>query len=130
MVAVAKAIQTEQFRERRLHRRLVNWGNWLHHEAEIGPKPARCVSIESRHKPEVGDTVDEDRRAETPVPDVTDAEQMQEYIRQLCTIEQYVLAVSYGGMPCVMRFRRVSDAHMKHALENAEINLAELIKKR
>ena len=39
----------------RLRSRLRNWGVWLNWEAEIGPKPARCISLESRYLAEAGE---------------------------------------------------------------------------
>lgn len=115
----------------RIRARLLNWGVWLNWEAEIGPDGARCVSLESRHIPDSGDVWDDiDAEPSLPTPNVSDAEIMEAHIRQLEWVQQYCLAVTYGGMPCVFRFRRIGEHQMKHALDMAEILLYEMLKKR
>lgn len=111
------------YQERRLGRRLINWGLWLNYDRHIGPDHARCVSIESRYREDsLGDVMD-DQPPPREIPDVQDAESLQKLISKLASIEQYALAVEYGGMPCVMRWRRVSEANLKKAGENAYILL-------
>jgi hypothetical protein len=114
--------------EHRLTVRLRNWGDWLGHDAHIGPKPQCCISIESRYIGELGDVWTE---PEPPsiTPDVSDAEAMQELIRKLDCIEQHCLALRYGGLPTVMRWRRVSEAAMNRMADNAEILLVEMMRK-
>ena len=114
----------------RLRARLLNWGVWLNWEAEIGPAPARCISLESRYLAEAGDVFEDEAEPPMPVPNVTDAEVMEAYIRQLEHMEQYCLAVVYGGMPSVMRFRRVGEYVMEQMIANAEANIYEMMKKR
>ncbi|MHB1098359.1 MAG: hypothetical protein ACYCZR_02275 [Burkholderiales bacterium] len=113
----------------KLRARLRNWGDWLNWEAEIAPKGARCISLESRHIPEAGEVWDEDREPATPTPNVPDAESMNLLIRQLEHIQQYALAMTYGGAPTVMRWRRVGDHVMAHSLDMAEMMLAEMLRK-
>lgn len=113
----------------KLRARLLNWGFWLQHEADIGPKHPRCISLESRYIAEAGDVWDDDEPP-TPTPNVPDAEIMDAHIRQLECLQQYVLAVTYGGMPTVMRWRRVGEHQMQHALDMAEVLLYEALEKR
>lgn len=113
----------------KLRARLVNWGHWLNHEAEITPRGAVCISIESRHIPELGD-VCSDPEPIQPTPDVPDAEALNLLIRELDTIQQYALAVTYGGLPCVFRYRRVGDHVMQRSLEMAELLLYEATRRR
>ena len=113
----------------KLRARLSNWGNWLNWEAEIGPRGARCISIESRHLPDAGEVWEEDPEPSMPTPDVPDAEALNELIRELDHIQQYALAVTYGGAPCVMRWRRVGDHVMARSLKMAEMLLAEMLRK-
>lgn len=101
--------------------------NW---DAQSGPAPARCISLESRYLAEAGDVFDDEVDPTMPVPNVPDAEIMEAHIRQLEYMEQYCLAVVYGGMPCVMRFRRVGEYVMEQMIANAEANLYEMLKKR
>ena len=112
----------------KLRARLENWGNWCNHEADIGPRPARCISLESRHVPEAGDIWDEDE-PRAPSPDVPDAEALHLHIRELSQLQQYALAVEYGGTPCVMRWRRVGEHNHKHSLEMAELLLYEMLRR-
>ena len=112
----------------KLRARLRNWGIWCNHENEIGPQPARCISLESRHVPEAGDVWAEDEPC-PPCPDVPDAEALHLHIRALCRMQQYALAVEYGGAPCVMRWRRVGEHNHRHSLEMAELLLYESLKK-
>ena len=114
----------------KLRARLLNWGAWLSWEAEIGPAYPRCISLESRHVPEAGDVWDDPDEPTRPTPNVSDAEAMEAHIRQLECLHQYCLAVTYGGQPTVMRWRRVGEHQMKHALELAELLLYEAMKKR
>lgn len=107
----------------KLRARLLNWGLWLGWEADIGPKGARCISLESRHIPEAGDVWDD--TDDSPTPNVPDAERLEAHIRKLECLHQYVLAVTYGGAPTVFRWRRVGEAQMAHALEMAELLLHE-----
>ena len=113
----------------KLRLRLVNWGNWCNHDADIGPEHARCISLESRYIPEAGD-VWEEGPPKIPTPDVPDAEALHLHIRELSQLQQYALAVEYGGLPCVMKWRRVGEHHHKHNLEMAERLLYEMLKKR
>lgn len=110
-----------------LYRRLRNWGHWLNYEADIGPKGARCISIESRHMPDAGDVWEPDEPE--IIPDVPDAEAINILIRELDTVEQYALSVRYGGMPCVIRWRRMSGAVHDKLADNAEILLCEMLRK-
>lgn len=110
-----------------LYRRLRNWGEWLNYEAEIAPADARCVSLESRYIAEAGEVWDPSEPRS--IPDVIDAEAMQAMVRTLDVIEQYALAVRYGGMPCVMRFRRMSGVVHDKMADNAERALEAMLKK-
>ena len=114
----------------KLRARLLNWGHYLNYEADIGPNGARCISLESRYIPEAGEVWGDDGYEVMPTPNVPDAEEMERHIRQLDCLQQYVLAVNYGGMPTVMRWRRVGEHQMKHALDMAEVLLYEALKKR
>lgn len=113
----------------KLRARLRNWGDYLNWEADIGPKGAKCISLESRYIPELGDVWSDDEPA-MPTPNVADAEALESYIRQLDCLQQYALAVCYGGSPVVMRWRRVGEHAMQHALEMAEVLLYESMKRR
>ena len=104
----------------KLRARLVNWGNWCNWEAEIAPDDARCVSIESRYVPELGDVWTETEPSH-PAPDVPDAESMNEIIRKLDKNIQYALALTYGGVHCVMRHRRMGEHNIEHSLKMAEV---------
>lgn len=117
-----------KFQERRLGRRLRNWGLWLNYQSEIGPVPVRCISIESRHVAEIGDVCEEQTITHDLVPDVTDAEAMEAAIRTLGSMERYCLAVRYAGYPAVMRLRRVGDHSMRKMADNAETTLVEYFK--
>lgn len=112
----------------KLRARLINWGIWLNFDADIGPDGARCVSLESRHIPDSGDVWTDDEPP-MPTPNVPDAEIMEAHIRQLECLQQYALAVTFGGAPTVMRWRRVGDHHMKHALEMAELLLHDMLRR-
>lgn len=114
----------------RLARRLRNWGEWLNFQSDIGPPPVRCVSIESRHLAEAGEVWDDEPRTPQPVPDVTDAEAMENLIRGLGMMERYCLAVRYAGYPAVMRMRRVGAHAMDKLADNGEKNLYEMLRKR
>ena len=115
----------------RLRSRLRNWGVWLNWDAAIGPDGARCVSLESRHIPDSGDVWDDiDAEPSQPTPNVSDAEKMEAHIRELEWLQRYVLAVTYGGMPAVFRFRRIGEHVLAQQLEMAELLLYEMIKKR
>lgn len=109
-----------------LYRRLLNWGDWLNWEAEIIPNGPKCRSMESRSLRDAGDIWEpDDPRV---VPDVTDAEVINGLVRNLGVPEQYALAVRYGGMQCVMRFRRIGDAAQEKLANNAETLLMEMIR--
>ena len=113
-----------------LNWRLRNWGHWLNFEADIGPVPVRCISIESRHIAEAGEVWDDDPTPPKPVPDVTDAEIMEHCISALGTMERYCLAVRYAGYPAVFRMRRVGEHAMQNLADNGEKTLFEMLKKR
>ena len=114
----------------KLRARLLNWGYWLAHDADIGPKPSRCISLESRYIAEAGDVWDDADEPPTPTPNVSDAEAMEAHIRQLEWLQRYVLAVTYGGMPAVFKFRRIGDHVLAQQLDIAEALLYEMLKKR
>lgn len=114
----------------KLRARLRNWGNYQHYLASIGPEPVRCISLESRYIPDAGNVWDDDDEPPRPTPDVPDAEALHLHIRELCEMQQYALAVEYGGTPCVMRWRRVGEHVLQHSLEMAEVLLYEAMKKR
>lgn len=113
----------------KLRARLVNWGYWCNHEAQVGPKGARCISLESKHVPEAGDVWD-DAEPDMPTPNVADAEALHAHIRELDCLQQYCLAVTYAGTPTVMRWRRVGEHVMQHSVEAAELLLYEAMKRR
>lgn len=124
-------VQPQEFQERRfnlLARRLVNWGLWCNYEAEAGPEYPRCCSFESRHVAEIGDVTTDERHGETPVPDIDDAEKINALILRLARNEQYVLALTYGGAPAVMRWRRLGDFVQRRALDSAFEHLQEMLK--
>ena len=116
---------------------LKNWGAWLNHDADIGPRGARCISLESRYIPESGEIWDDETIVPVTddldevrmTPNVADAEAINLLIRQLDSIQQYSLAITYGGAPVVMRWRRVGEHQMHHALEMAEVLLGEMMRK-
>lgn len=112
----------------KLAARLVNWGHWLTHEAHIGPDCARCISIENRYMPELGDVWENDREPLKITPNVQDAELINKLIRKLDLIEQHCLATHYGGLATVFRHRRVSEHVMGKMLENAEILLIDMLR--
>lgn len=124
----------------KLRARLKNWGCWLNHEAEIAPAHERCISLESRYIPEAGEVFDDETivpATDEPelceirlTPNVPDAEAMNELIRTLDHLQQYSLAVTYGGAPCVMRWRRVGDHVMERLLHMAELELSVMLRKR
>lgn len=111
-----------------LGRRLVNWGLWCNYDADTGPEHPRCRSFESTHVAEIGDTTTDDRHADNPVPDIDDAEKMDRMIKLLGRNEQYVLALTYGGAPAVMRWRRLGDFVQRRALESAFEHLHAILK--
>jgi len=113
----------------KIRARLRNWGVWLNWEAEIIPDGARCVSLESKHIPETGEVWSDDEPS-MPTPDVSDAEAMEAHIRHLECIQQYCLAVTYGGLPTVFRFRRVGEQVMAQQLAMAEVLLYEATRRR
>ena len=114
--------------ERNLKWRLLNWGRWLCYDAHIGPKPPCCISIESKHVPETGEVWSDPEPPEI-VPDVSDAESLQQLIRQLDHMEQLCLSLRYGGMPAVFRMRRISEYAQNKLADNAEILLIEWLRK-
>ena len=113
----------------RLRARLLNWGYWLQHENDIGPRPARCISLESRYIAEAGDVFDDEDAPTVPTPNVSDAELLQAHIRNLEWLQQYCLAIAYGGMPTVFRFRRIGEYVMEQQLILAETMLYESLRK-
>lgn len=114
----------------RLAWRLRNWGNWLNFQTDIGPPLVKCVSIESRHIAEAGEVWEDEPSPPQPIPDVTDAEQMEKLISGLGLMERYCLAVRYAGYPAVIRMRRVGDRAMDKLADNGEILLFEMLRKR
>lgn len=111
-----------------LRKRLRNWGEWLNFEAEIGPAPDRCRSLESRCIPDTGEVWDEVVELHI-VPDVTDAEVMERLIRQLGCAERWALAMRYGGAGAVMRWRRMGEHALERLADNAEITLMDFLRK-
>jgi len=109
----------------KLRQRLCNWGEYLLHEADIGPKGAKCISIESKFVGEA-DEIWEARECK-PTPNVADAEALDSLIRLLDHMERYCLALHYGGIPAVFTYRRIGEHAMQKMLENAENNLAMLL---
>lgn len=112
----------------KIRARLINWGLWLNHDAEIAPPDARCISIESRHIPDAGD-VWQDSPTSDPVPDVPDAEEVQRAVSTLDRMEQYCLARRYGGISSLFRYMRMSDHALNKMADNAEILVSGMIKK-
>ncbi len=112
----------------RLIARLINWGHYLNHDADIGPKPPRCISIESRCVPELGEVWDD---PETPeiAPDVADAEALNKLIQQIDHMPRLCLSLRYGGMPAVFRMRRISEHAQNRMADNAEMMLSEWLRK-
>ncbi len=86
-----------------VRKRLSNWGCWLNYDANIGPAPDRCRSLESRSMPETGEVWDEEIHIDA-IPDVTDAEHIESLIRNLQCAERWALAIRYGGAGAVMRW--------------------------
>lgn len=111
----------------KLQSRLRNWGEWLNYEANIGPKHDRCRSLESRFLADAGDVWEEEPEVSV-IPNVSDAERLQKLISMLDHSEQYCLALRYGGMPAVFKFRRISDHAMKKMADNAEVLLSDMLK--
>lgn len=111
-----------------LRAKLVNWGEWLKYESDIGPTPVRAVSLESRYIPEAGDVFDDEPISRITAPCVADAEALQRLISGLELMMQYALAVRYAGYPAVMRMRRVGEHAMVKLADNGEIILLELCK--
>lgn len=123
----------------KLRIRLKNWGCWLNYDADIAPHDAMCISLESRYQPDAGEVWGDETIVPAlpePEPDeihltpnVADAEAMNAMIRELDHILQYSLAVTYGGAPTVMRWRRVGDHVIARSLDMAELLLCEALKK-
>lgn len=111
-----------------LRKRLRNWGEWLNHDANIGPAPDRCRSLESRYIPEAGDVWEEAPKLHV-VPDVTDAEHIEKLISTLDCAERWALAMRYGGSGAVMRWRRMSEYSLEKLADNAEIMLLDFLRK-
>jgi len=111
---------------RNLHERLRNWGDWLCHDADIGPKPARCISIESTHIAELGD-VHVDEVCSEPIPNVADAERLNAIIQRLDYLERLCISLRYGGIPAVFRMRRIGDHMMQEAADRAELQVSEMM---
>lgn len=112
-----------------LQTRLLNWGNYQHYLASIGPDPVRCLSYESRYIQEAGNVWDDDETTR-PTPNVADAEALDLYIRELSGLHRYALALEYGGAPCVLRWRRMGAYVHSHSLALAEVELCEMMRKR
>lgn len=108
--------------------RLINWGHWTNYDAHIGPKPPCCVSIESKHIPELGDVWDDPEPPEI-VPNVADAESINGLIQQMEYLERLCLSLRYGGLPAVFRQRRISERVQNQIADNAELMLVEWLKK-
>ena len=108
-----------------MRKRLRNWGLWLNYDANIGPAPDRCYSLESRYIPEAGDVWDEAPEIHI-VPDVADAEHLERLIRNLDCSERWALALRYGGAGAVMRWRRMGEHALEKLADNAEILLADM----
>lgn len=106
-----------------LHGELRNWGHWLNDDSRLGPATVHCGSYESRYLPEAGHVWDEDLEPSRATPNVADAEAMHVRVRKLDALEQYALAVLYGGYSAVFRYRRIGDSVMKKLLDNAEARL-------
>ena len=123
----------------KLRTRLENWGCWQNYEAEIAPRGERCMSIESKYIPEAGEVFDEQTivtAANEPelreirlTPNVADAEALHLHIQKLSHLQQYVLALTHGGAPCVMRWRRLGDHVVEHSLKMAEVELLKMLVK-
>lgn len=111
-----------------LRKRLSNWGEWLNYDANIGPAPDRCRSLESRCIPDTGEVWDDAPELHI-VPDVTDAEHMENLIRTLDCAERWALAMRYGGAGAVMRWRRMSEYSLEKLADNAEIMLLDFLRK-
>lgn len=108
---------------------LENWGQWLRHDAHIGPESVRCMSAESRHVPDAGEIWDGDLHI-VSVPDVDRAEMLDEIIRaHLGRMHQIALAVRYGGMPAVFRVVRTLERSMIDMADEAERHLQWIIEK-
>ena len=124
---------TQQQRERmdltKLRQHLHNWGDWLNHDAEIGPAPERCISIESTYVPEAGDVFETDRETHA-IPNVADAEAINRHIQRLDYLQVFCLSLRYGGIPAVIRMRRISEDVQNKQADNAETLLADIIGKR
>lgn len=119
----------------KLRARLVNYGYWLLHEAEVGPADPRCISLESRHIPDAGDVFEP--VVVIPLPNVADAERLHEYIRRIDHMQQYCLIARIMCMigmdneyPAVFRMRRVGDNAMQKMADMAECILDEALRKR
>lgn len=113
--------------EHKLRKRLNNWGDWLNYDAEIGPAPDKCRSLESRCLAEAGDVFD-DERLPTVVPDITDAENMQSLIRTLDCAERWALAIRYGGECSVMKWKRMDEHALCKLADNAEVLLSDMVR--
>lgn len=111
-----------------LRKRLRNWGEWLNYDANIGPAPARCRSLESDALPDTGEVWDEVVELHI-IPDMTDAETMEAMIRSLQCAERWALAMRYGGAGAVMRWRRMGEHALEKLADNAEITLLDFLRK-
>ena len=111
---------------RDLFARLRNWGDWLNYEASIRPDALRCRGIESQYLPDAGEV---SYPGETYVtPDVSDAHAMQVMVDRLQLMQQYALAIRYGGAPAVFRMRRVGEHAMQRQADSAEEELREMLR--
>ena len=112
----------------KLGKRLRNWGEYLNYDAEIGPPPDRCRSLESKALADTGEVWDEAPEVHI-VPDITDAEEMELLIRKLECAERWALALRYGGAGAMMRWRRMGEHALEKLANNAEILLADMLRK-
>ena len=112
---------------------LDNWGEWLCYDNRIKPDQDRCMGIESQCLRDAGDVWEPD--PVYSVPDITAAHKIQDMIdrlyrlNKLNLLERYSLEVRYGGLPAVIRPRRMSPSALKHLAENAEKVLHAAFKK-
>lgn len=118
----------------KLRARLLNYGYWVLHEADVGPAAPRCISLESRYMPDAGDVFE--ATVVRPMPNVADAERLHEHIKRLEHMQQYCLIARIMTMigmeseyPAVFRMRRVGDYAMQKLADMAEENIRESLRK-
>lgn len=114
--------------DRSLKARLINWGEWLAYEIDIGPKSARCISLESRYLPEAGDVWEDDPLPPRIVPDCHDAEVIHKFVQKLPRMERVAIEMAYGGHGVMLKTPRMGEYAFKRLKMNAEILLENLIK--